>query len=258
MIFAYQPHSQSGTLSDEASWPKQQGDTEESHFKSEYEEVSDCCSREMFNPVKRMLRHNPGLRPSLNELRESIYVELSKLDLQHGTEIKCKRKREVAEDLRIYPSVDSDGSAKSDLGDVYSPPRKRLKIDLTDATRDQYAQLVTAWNDSDLNADDADLNEIVDAVDRYLLEDGDPQDQAAKHFISCLRKRIDQDTADCYVLWGNEIKKDSINKAMSVAGKFEVLASINDIVFWDEDAYNSTREARETLRQVLDWGTMLL
>lgn len=194
----------------------------------------------------------------MNELRESIYGELRKLDLQHGTEIKCKRKREVAEDLRIYPSVDSDVSAKSDLGDVYSPPRKRLKIDLTDATRDQYAQLVTAWNDSDLNADDADLNEIVDAVDRYLLEDGDPQDQAAKHFISCLRKRIDQDTADCYVLWGNEIKKDSINKAMSVAGKFEVLASINDIVFWDEDAYNSTREARETLRQVLDWGTMLL
>ena len=139
---------------------------------------------------------------------------------------------------------------------MYSPPRKRLKIDLIGAAQNQYAHLVTIWNGSNLNADGAALDDIVNAVDKYLIKDGIldlevAEDQAAKHLVSCLRKRINQGTANCYVLREREIAKQSIEEAMSVTGKLQVLSYI-DVNFWSSRAVNATHEAKETFQHVVD------
>jgi hypothetical protein len=126
----------------------------------------------------------------------------------------------------------------------------------------QYALLVMTWNGSNLNADGATLNDIVNAVDKYLIKDEIfdlevAEDQAAKDLVSCLRKRINKGTANCYVLREREIAKHSIEEAMSVTGKLQLLSFI-DVNFWSSYAANVMREAKESFQHVVDWGTVLL
>ncbi|KAF2631438.1 kinase-like protein [Macroventuria anomochaeta] len=260
MIFAHKPDLQVSTLGMESKWPDLQADTQESHFQAKIERTTDYCSPELYRIVEQMLKHNPALRPNLSELRNTIYVELRRHDLVNGTEVRNKRKRDIVEHLQVYPSAIPDVAAKFDLGQVYSPTRKRSKIDLTGTARAQYDQLVNTWNSSNLNPDPAAQDEIVDAIDEYLVQPEDlenAEDCAAKHLVSCLRKRLDQDAGKCYVLKGDDIEEGPIDEAMSAAAKLRILDNIN-ADFWEWAGPNISQRARDTFQHAVDWGRWLL
>jgi hypothetical protein len=263
MIFAHRPDLYTRTLVTEARWSKLQSDTRESYLDDwDPEVLSDCCSEELYTLVQQMLRHNPALRPELDALRTSIYRGLRKHDLMHGHEVRTKRKRDIADHMQIFPSLETDGSAKFDIGQIYSPTRKRLRFDIDDAaTQNQFLQLVATWNNSNSSPSQAAQTAVVDALDAYLVrsekhELGQAEEWTAQHLISCLRKRIRQDVDNIYVLKNSNIVHEQIDDAMSVKGKLQILDYIDDD-FWTF-ASNSSQDARSAFRHAVEWARWLL
>lgn len=266
MIFAHAPDLYEATLGKEARWSGLSRDTQASHLLdwNPRETISDYCSQELYDLVQEMLRHNPEQRPDLDALRTAIYCGLRKHDLKHGREVQLKRKRDIADELQIYPAFEPDEPAGFDKGQVYSPTRKRLRMDINDtATLEQYSQFVDLWNNANSNPSHADQLLVVDAFDAYLvqgeeveLEHDSAEEWTAKHLISCLRKRLDRDTGNIYVLNNPDIDEGPIEDAMSVDSKLEILGYINND-FWNFPS-DAPKNARDAFVHAFQWVRWLL
>jgi hypothetical protein len=68
------------TLSKEADWPKLRGDTQDSHFKLDFNRLPGNYGVGLCKLAANMLRHNPRFRPDLPVLKKSIDDELGRLD----------------------------------------------------------------------------------------------------------------------------------------------------------------------------------
>jgi hypothetical protein len=113
-----------------------------------------------------------------------------------------------------------------------------------------------------LVAELVDQDAVVDIVDEYILNeenwDLDASVQwAVKHLITGLRKRIDPDSANCYVPCQSEIQDDWINDTFSPATKVDILDMLDDD-FWGIEKLKPLAAAVETFRHANLWGRMML
>lgn len=260
MIFAHEPDLRKDTMS-KGAWSKLQRDTQESYLLDWNQKLSDCCSQELYDLVQRMLRHNPALRPDLDALRTAIYLGLRKHDLAHSSEVRRKRKRDIAEHLQVFPSLESDGPTKFDTGQPYSPTRKRVKIEINGAAQTEYSQLIASWNNATWNPTQEAQLTVVGGIDEYLVQmQGYDLSQAgewtAKHLVSCLRKRLGPDASNIYVLRNSELTDLEINDAMSVSGKLHILDHFDED-FWPTIS-SSPQDAINVLWHAVQWARWLL
>lgn len=282
------------TLSREARWGMDLGGRQigalESHFQSSAANVdyipTDHSAR-LCLFVEKCLRHNIEHRPSLEEVSNLCQNELTRLDSIPGASAG-RRKRgddDEADERSALQTGENDWHPNFDRfrsGNAFSLKRQRTSLDLGDhhPQREAYSQLVTAWANMPQPTLEAQDNAI-DVIHTYLLDFnygqpmgdegqpmGDEEDEeyvwAAKHLISCLRKRQDP-KGGAYVLDGKYIdnygEPDWMKSAWEPPIKIAILEHLPSFEDFQEGYSTGDQErtdALAALRIAMQWGLMML
>jgi hypothetical protein len=172
-------------------------------LRGDLEQFSGMHTLGLIRLVDQCLQYRPEARPSLQAMKATIDVNLTRLDRLYGNEIK-KPAENIAAGHQLHYSKDVESLKRFAIGQEYVSPNKRRRVDLSDVHETEYRALIDDWKDVARypRPDAASQKGLIDAInDLYQhstnaaiasINEDESLRYAYEYMLSCLRNRLDE------------------------------------------------------------------